>query len=54
MQAINGNMTQYDFDVICNRITELELLQFVNGEDHSEELKKLKEQIDYKEDVEDE
>lgn len=39
-------MTQFDYDKISARIMHMQMLE-VRGENHSKELKKLKEKIEY-------
>lgn len=45
MEDVNGNLTNDDLEEIRDKITALEMEQYINGVDNRLEIKKLKEQL---------
>lgn len=45
MEDVNGKLTNDDLEQIRNKITELEMDMYINGNNHKLEIKQLQEQL---------
>ncbi|MBO5909013.1 MAG: hypothetical protein J6Q67_04450 [Clostridia bacterium] len=45
MEDVNGKLTNDDLEQIRDKITELEMDMYINGNNHKLEIKKLQEQL---------
>ena len=45
MEDVNGKLTNEDLEEMRNKLTELEMDMYINGNNHKLEIKRLKEKL---------